>query len=94
MHNMIEIAAAMTTMALEMSIRHVFDDTLQERGAGVLRYILVIGNERYLAWQDDDSDKMVVSPLGLWDADNLRDVVDDSVRVWFACDGAALCDEQ
>ncbi|MET3135325.1 hypothetical protein AAKU55_005633 [Oxalobacteraceae bacterium GrIS 1.11] len=55
MHNRIEIAAAMATMAREMSIRHVFDDTLKDRGAGVLRYVLAIGTERYLAWHDDDA---------------------------------------
>jgi hypothetical protein len=32
----IEIDAAMATMAEKMSIRYVFDDTLQDRGAGVV----------------------------------------------------------
>lgn len=81
--NSIEIAAAMGMMTRKMSIRHVFDDTLQDRGAGVLRYVLAIGIERYLAWYDDDADEMVVSPFGLWGAENVADVVDGEVPVWF-----------
>ena len=91
----IEIDAAMVTMAREMSIRHVFDDTLQDRGAGVLRYVLAIGAERYLAWHDDDADEMVVSPLGLWGAENVVDVIDDAVPVWFVREGdAAGCERK
>lgn len=89
MHNMIEIAAAMATMAREMSIRHVFEDTLQDRGAGVLRYVLAIGVERYMAWHDDDADEMVVSPFGLWNAENVVDAIDDAVPVWFVLEGHA-----
>lgn len=55
----------MVAMAREMSIRHVFDDSFQDRGAGVVRCVLAIGVERYLAWYDDDADEMVVSPFGL-----------------------------
>lgn len=83
MQSSIEIAAAMVTMTRDMCIRHVFDDTLHDRGAGVLRYVLAIGVERYLAWYDDDADEMVVSPFWLWDAENLADVVDDEVPVCF-----------
>jgi hypothetical protein len=60
----------------------VFDDTLQDRGGGVLRYVLVIGVERYLAWYDD-ADEMVVSPFGFWGAESVADVVDEEVPVWF-----------
>jgi hypothetical protein len=94
MQNGIEITAAMATMAQLMSIRHVFDDSLQSRGAGVLQYILAIGDGRYLAWQDDDTDEMVVSPLGLWDESNLADVIDDSVPMWFVHEGETPCCEQ
>lgn len=62
MQSSIEIAAAIVTMTREMSIWHVFDDTLQDRGAGALRYVLATGAERYLARYDDDVDEMVVSP--------------------------------
>lgn len=82
MQSSIGIAAAMVTMTRDMSIRHVFDDTLQDRGAGVLRYVLAIGVEHYLAWYDD-ADEMVVSPFWLWHAENLADVVDDEVPVFF-----------
>lgn len=95
MDNMIEIAAAMATMARKMSIRHVFDDTLQDRGTGVLRYVLAIGDERYLAWHDDDADEMVVSPCRLWGAENVVDVIDDTVPVWAAREGdAAGCERK
>lgn len=89
MQSRIAIDAAMVAMAREMSIRHLFDDSLQNRGAGVLRYVLAIGVERYLAWYDDDADEMVVSPLGLWGAENVADVLDDEVLVWFVREGEA-----
>jgi len=93
MRRRIEIDAAIATMACEMYIRHVFDETLQDRGVGVLRYVLVIGAERYLAWHDDDADEMVVSPFGLWSAENVVDAIDDAVPVWvvLAGDAAGCC---
>lgn len=95
MHCRIEIDTAMVTMARKMSIRHVFDDTLADRGAGVLRYVLAIGIERYLAWHDDDADEVVVSPFGLWDTENVADAIDGAVTVWFVREGKAFgCEQQ
>jgi hypothetical protein len=77
-----EIDEAMVALSRKMYIRHVYDGTLRERGAGVLLYILEIGVERYLVWQDEDSEEAVVSPLGLWDPENVADVIDGEVPVW------------
>jgi hypothetical protein len=82
-----ELHAAMMTMTYAMSIRHVFDGTLRDRGAGVLRYALVIGVRCYLVWHDDDADEMVVSPVGLWDAENVADIVDATLPTWFLTEG-------
>ena len=82
-----ELHAAMMTMTHKMSVRHVFDDTLRDRGAGVLRYALVIGVRCYLVWHDDDADEMVVSPVGIWHAENVAEIVDATLPTWFLTEG-------
>lgn len=85
--NNTELNAAMMTMTHAMSIRHVFDGTLRDRGAGVLQYALVVSVKCYLVWHDDDADEMVVSPVGLWSAENVADIVDATLPIWFFTKG-------
>jgi len=76
-----DLAAAMTTMSEAMSVRHVFDDSLSERGAGPVQYVLEVGGRLFLAWHDEDTADMVVSPIELWDLDNLLDTMDDPLAI-------------
>jgi hypothetical protein len=77
----IELDAAMTAMTEAMSITHVFDDSFSIRGGGLVKYVLEIKQRLFLAWHDEDTAVMVVSPLELWDLNNLLDALDDPLVV-------------
>jgi hypothetical protein len=87
-----ELTAAMAAMTEALSIQHVFDDSLSVRGGGTVRYALQIDEQFYLAWHDDDTAVIVVSPLYLWDVNNLLETIDDPLAVLSIrrIDGAAF----
>ncbi len=76
-----DLATAMAAMTDATAVRHVFDDSLSERGAGPVRYVLEVGGRLFLAWHDEDTADMVVSPIELWDFANLLEALDDPLAV-------------
>ncbi|XXG31303.1 MAG: hypothetical protein WJ306_01510 [Ferrovum myxofaciens] len=76
-----ELTLALAAMTEATSVHHVFDDSLSERGAGTVRYVLEAGDRLFLAWHDEDTADMVVSPIELWDFDNLLDALGDPLAV-------------
>ena len=72
---------AMEAMTEAMSITHVFDDSLAHRGGGPIMYALEIGDRLFLAWRDDDAAVVVVSPIGLWEINNLLEALDNPLTV-------------
>jgi hypothetical protein len=76
-----DLAAAMTAMTEAMSITHVFDDCIARRGGGPVMYALEVKEHLFLAWHDEDTDVVVVSPIGLWEANNLLEALDEPLTV-------------
>jgi hypothetical protein len=76
-----ELNLALAAMTEATSVHHVFDDSLSERGAGTVRYVLEADGRLFLAWCDEDTGDVVVSPIDLWDFDNLLDVLGDPLAV-------------
>lgn len=76
-----ELTLALAAMTEATSVHHVFDDSLSGRGAGTVRYVLEVDGRLFLAWCDEDRADMVVSPIDLWDFDNLLDVLGDPLAV-------------
>lgn len=76
-----EISAVTAMMTQVTKITHVFDDCLAERGGGPVHYILELNKHLYLVWDDLDTKETVISPLELWDSDNLMDAMGDPVQV-------------
>jgi hypothetical protein len=47
----------------------------------LVKYVLEIGKRMFLAWFDEDTVVMVLSPPELWDLDNLLEALDDPLMV-------------
>jgi len=72
-----EMSQLTSTLSRATSIPHVYDETLETRGGGTAYYMVECGGLLFLAWFDEDTQEMIISPLDLWDMENLEDALDD-----------------
>lgn len=89
-----KFTAAVSRLSVVTAVKHEFDATLATRGGGPVRYVLEVDGRPFLAWFDEDTAVVVVTPLEKWDLDNWLDLEDEPepipVLTFREIDGAAF----
>lgn len=82
MQNVLEMfRGAVSRLSEVTAVKHEFDATLASRGGGPVRYVLELDDRPFLAWRDEDTAVVVVTPLEKWDLDNWLYMEDESERI-------------
>ena len=76
-----KFSEAVSRLSDATAVRHEFDVSLASRGGGPVRYVLELDGKPFLAWRDEDTAVVVVTPLEKWDLDNWLDMEDESERI-------------
>jgi|GEM_PF-2271300 len=77
MSNSAEMSQLTSALSRVTSIPHVYDETLETRGGGPTHCKIECGGMFFLSWFDEDTQEMVISPLNLWDVDDIQDLMAD-----------------
>lgn len=67
--------AAMHRLSHIAAIHHHFDEHALTPGAGVIHFMVELGSQLCLAWENDDTGAMVVSPIVCWELDNVLEAL-------------------
>lgn len=69
------IRSAMHRLNHIVTTPHYFDQEAVTRGAGVIHYMVELGDQLCLAWEDEDTGTMIVSPIVCWALDNMLEAM-------------------
>ena len=81
MQKQIKMESAMAMLAQATAINHVFDEGAEELGCGPVLYALELNGRLCLVCRDDDTERMIVVPVGCWELENLLEAIDDPLSV-------------
>jgi hypothetical protein len=76
-----KLTSAVSRLSKATAVKHEFDATLASRGGGPVRYALEVDGRPFLAWFDEDTSVVVVTPLEKWNIDSWLDMADEPERI-------------
>ncbi len=69
------IRSAMYRLTHIVATPHQFDQEAETRGAGRIQYMVELGDQLCLAWENEDTGTMIVSPIVCWELDNMLEAL-------------------
>jgi hypothetical protein len=67
--------AAMHRLSHIAAIHHQFDEHALTPGAGVIHFVVELESQLCLAWENDDTGEMIVSPIVCWELENVLEAL-------------------